>query len=69
VLVVGLADGSFVIRSTLTMALLMSFDPSLSGNQPIWSIVNLGKSCFATAGDDGNMTVWKIDKAITDKAT
>lgn len=67
VLLIGLADGSVVIRSALTMSLMVTLDSTVCSTKSIWSIVSLGKSCFAVAGDDGQLIGWKIDSPLVEK--
>lgn len=65
-LLIGHIDGSIVLRSCATMTKIMVLDPSICYSKTIWSFANLGQSCFASAGDDGNIVVWNVLKAITD---
>lgn len=67
VLVVGLLEGTIVIRSCVSMKVLFYLDQSISRTKAIWSIVDLGQSCFGTGSDDGNIVVWKINSALADK--
>lgn len=61
---IGLADGSIAARACTNMALIFQ----LEGNsKPVWSIVNLGRSCFMSGGEDGNMILWKVARALPDK--
>eukprot|EP00599_Poterioochromonas_sp_BG-1_P004844 CAMPEP_0173141580 /NCGR_PEP_ID=MMETSP1105-20130129/5586_1 /TAXON_ID=2985 /ORGANISM="Ochromonas sp., Strain BG-1" /LENGTH=299 /DNA_ID=CAMNT_0014054825 /DNA_START=398 /DNA_END=1294 /DNA_ORIENTATION=+ len=53
VLLVGLADGSIVIRSSVTMNLIYIIDAHFLNTHTIWSIVSIGQSCFSSAGEDG----------------
>jgi hypothetical protein len=64
---VGLLEGTIVIRSCLTMKILFSLDQSICHTKAIWSIVDLGQSCFGAASDDGNIIVWRIPVALADK--
>jgi hypothetical protein len=61
---VGLADGNIVCRSCISLNSIFVIDSTVLSTQTIWSIVSLGKSCFGTAGEDGHIVVWKIDKAL-----
>lgn len=49
------------------MNILFVLDASICRTKAVWSITNLGQSCFATGGDDGNLIVWKIERALVDK--
>lgn len=66
-LLVGLLDGSIVARSCASMNILFVLDASICRTKAVWSITNLGQSCFATGGDDGNLIVWKVERALVDK--
>ena len=63
-LLIGLNDGRIFLRSTLTMELLMIIDGSLHQHKPVWSIISIGQSCFASAGDSGYFLVCRITQAI-----
>ena len=67
VLLIGLLDGSIVIRSCLSMKMLFTLDQSICHTKAIWTIVDLGQSCFATGSDEGAIIVWKIPGALVDK--
>ena len=60
-LVVGHIDGSIVIRACSSLQLLVSLD---GPNTPVWSLAALGQSCFASGGDDGNLIVYQVLKAL-----
>lgn len=64
VLLVGLSDGSIVIRSSLSMNLLYIIDAHFLNTHTIWSIVSIGQSCFSSAGEDGIIVTWKVDKPL-----
>lgn len=64
VLLVGLADGSIVIRSSVTMNLIYIIDAHFLNTHTIWSIVSIGQSCFSSAGEDGVIVTWKADKPL-----
>jgi hypothetical protein len=49
------------------MKILFSLDQSICHTKAIWSIVDLGQSCFGAASDDGNIIVWRIPVALADK--
>lgn len=66
VLLIGLLDGSIWIRSCSTMNLLVVIESSIAYNQAAWKIEPLGQSCFASATDDGQLIVWKIEKPIVE---
>lgn len=67
-LIIGLADGWINVRACSTMALIFSLDSTLYKTRTVWGIQFLGKSCFAVAGEDGQLIVWKVDCALPDKA-
>lgn len=67
VLIVGLMDGTIVVRSCVSMKILFCLDQSICHTKTIWSIVDLGQSCFGTGSDEGNIVVWKINSALVDK--
>ena len=67
VLLIGLLDGCIVVRSCSSMNILFTIDSSICRTTAVWSINNLGQSCFATGGDDGNLIVWRIEQALQDK--
>ena len=67
VLIIGLLDGNIVIRSCTTMKILFNLDQSICHLKAVWTIVDLGQSCFGTGSDDGNIVVWKIGSALADK--
>ena len=67
-LLIGLLDGSIWIRSCLTMNLLVVIESSIAYNQAAWSIEPLGQSCFASATDDGQLIVWKIEKQLIESS-
>ena len=69
VLLIGLLDGAIWIRSCVTMNFLIVVDASIAYNQAAWKIEPLGQSCFASATDDGQLIVWKIEKPIVENAT
>lgn len=48
------------------MNLLIVIDSSIAYNQAAWKIEPLGQSCFASATDDGQLIVWKIEKPIVE---
>lgn len=64
VLLIGLYDGSIWIRSCTTMNLLVIIESSIAYNQATWAIEPLGQSCFASATEDGQVIVWKIEKQL-----
>jgi len=63
-LLVGLSDGRVMMRSALTMELLVVLDGQAHQNQPIWSILNVGRSCFATSSNTGFLAVCNVVQAI-----
>lgn len=67
VLIIGLLDGNIVLRSCITLKILFVVDSGICFTKAIWSIASLGQSCFATGTDDGNVIVWRIQHALTDK--
>jgi hypothetical protein len=67
-LLVGLLEGSVVVRSGVSMKILFIVDHSWLPSKAIWSIVDLGRSCFCTGSDDGNLVVWRVTVALEDKA-
>lgn len=67
VLIIGLLDGTIVVRSCVTMKVLFQLDNSICRSLAIWSIADLGQSCFATGSDDGNIVLWKVSTALVDK--
>lgn len=67
-LIIGLIDGRILIRSCVTMSLLLSMDGAAHSNQTVWSIVTIGHSCFASAGESGALVVWKVQTPLTDRS-
>lgn len=67
-LVIGLANGWINIRACSNMALILALDATIYNTQAIWSIKFLGKSCFAAGGEDGQLIIWNVDIALSDKA-
>lgn len=63
-LMIGLMDGRIMMRSAITMELLVTIDGQLHQNRPVWDILNVGQSCFATAGDSGFLTLIRVVDAI-----
>jgi WD40 repeat protein len=60
-LIIGLKNAGFVMRSCATMAILFVISPSAVGiGNSVQAFANLGLGCFASAGDDGNVAVWRI---------
>jgi hypothetical protein len=49
------------------MNLLFIINQSVCRTKAIWSFADLGQSCFGTAGDDGNIIVWKVSSPLLDK--
>ena len=66
-LLIGLLEGTIVVRSCQSMKILFMLDQSICHTKAIWSIVDLGQSCFGTGSDDGNIVVWKVPSALVDK--
>ena len=46
------------------MNLLVVIESSIAYNQATWAIEPLGQSCFASATEDGQVIVWKIEKQL-----
>lgn len=67
-LIIGLLEGSIVVRSCQSMKILFSLDHTICHTKAIWSIVDLGQSCFGTGSDEGNIIVWKVGAALVDKS-
>lgn len=66
-LLIGLLDGTIHVRSCLSMKILFTLDTSICHTKAIWSIVDLGQSCFGAGSDDGQIVVWKVGSALVDK--
>jgi hypothetical protein len=64
-LIIGLVDGRVLLRSAVTMELLISLDGQLQQNKPVWSIASVGQSCFAAAGESGFFVVFRTQQALT----
>jgi len=60
VVILGLADGWILARSCATMSLIFRVDASICRTETVWSIIDLGRSCFATAGDDKQLICWQV---------
>ena len=61
VLIIALKNAGFVLRSCATMAILFIISPSAVGlGNSVQALANLGMACFASAGDDGDVAVWRI---------
>jgi len=67
VLLIGLLDGTIHVRSCMSMKILFTLDASICHTKAIWSIVDLGQSCFGAGSDDGQIVVWKVGSALVDK--
>jgi WD40 repeat protein len=67
VLIIGLLQGTIVIRSCLSMKILFNLDQSICHTKAIWSLVDMGHSCFGAGSDDGNVVVWTVRSALVDK--
>lgn len=63
-LLVGLQDGRVMMRSALTMDLLVTIDGQLHQNRPVWDILHVGQSCFVSAGDSGFVVVCRVVQAM-----
>ena len=63
-LLIGHENGSISARSCLTMKLLFFVEAVVCKTRNIRRIMDVGKSCFATTGDDGNVIVWSIGTAV-----
>ena len=60
VLLIGMLDGVIIARSCATMNVLFVIDQSICNTQSVWAITSLGRSCFATGGEDGKLIVWQV---------
>jgi hypothetical protein len=67
VLIIGLLEGTIVVRSCLSMKILFNLDQSICHTKAIWSLVDMGHSCFGAGSDDGNVVVWTVRGALVDK--
>lgn len=67
-LLVGLVDGSIAVRSCASLSLLFVIPSATCGTQTVWALEPLGQSCFASAGDDGQLIVWKIERPLMDSS-
>jgi len=67
VLLIGMVSGGIVARTCSTMSVVFVIDSQFCNTQTVWAIRDLGQSCFATGGDDGNLLVWKVMKPLQDK--
>ena len=65
-LLIGLVNGTMVIRSCSSMNILFKLESTICRTSCIWSIVSLGHSCFASGGDDGQMIMWRVLTPMTD---
>jgi hypothetical protein len=63
-LIVGLQDGRVMLRSALTLELLIVVDGSLHKGMPVWAVAALGQSCFTTAGDSGYFVVLRTNAVL-----
>jgi hypothetical protein len=60
-LIVGLKNAGFVLRSCATMSMLFAINPTAVGlTSSVQTLANLGMQCFASAGDDGVVAVWRV---------
>lgn len=64
VLIVGMVDGFIFIRSCVTMKILFMINSSFCHTRTIWSMVDLGQSCFCTGSDEGSVIVWRINEPL-----
>lgn len=64
-LIIGFYHGKIIIRSCQPphFNMLLSIETPIC-RSAIWSILSVGLSCFATAGDDGAIILWKVDKLL-----
>jgi WD40 repeat protein len=67
-LLIGLMDGSIAVRSCASLSLLFVIPNSVCSTQTTWALQPLGQSCFASAGDDGQLIVWKIERPLLDSS-
>lgn len=67
ILVAGLSDGKFMFISCKTMQLVNSLDSNALNTTAVNSIISLGNNQFISAGDDGQLIVWQIEKAFKDQ--
>jgi WD40 repeat protein len=65
-LIVGLINGTLIVRSCVSMNILFKLDNTICHTNCIWSIQPLGHSCFAVAGEDGQLIMWRVLSAIQD---
>jgi len=66
VLLIGMLSGGVVARSCGTMSVLFVIESQVCNTLSVWAIRDLGQSCFATGGDDGNLLVWQVMKPLQD---
>jgi hypothetical protein len=60
-LLIALKGAGFVLRSCATFNTLFSINPSIVGlHASVNTFGILGKACFASAGEDGNVAVWRV---------
>lgn len=59
-LITALLDGSMHIRSCHTGTLLVSVDGAVNKYKAAWTITSFGINMFASAGDSGEIVLWKI---------
>lgn len=60
VLLIGMLDGGIVARSCSTMNVLFVIDTSICNTKSVWAIASLGRSCFASGGEDGKLIIWQV---------
>lgn len=67
VLLIGLKNAGYIMRSCATMNILFNISPSMVGlSNNMACFANLGMACFATAGDEGTVAVWRIAVPIVE---
>ena len=51
------------------MNLLLVIESSIAYNQAAWALEPLGHSCFASATEDGQVIVWRLEKQLVENGT
>jgi WD40 repeat protein len=68
-MIAGLSDGRLVVISCRSMSIILVIDAVICSSLAVNSIAVLGGSRFLTAGDDGQLIVWQVEKALLDSTS
>lgn len=68
-MIAGLSDGRLAVISCRTMNIIMVIDAVICSTLAVNTINVIGGSRFLTAGDDGQVIVWQVEKALVDPSS